>query len=137
MYSARCRERLYPDDGFTAYRTIETGNGDELDRINYTYDNSTKNVVQRWRGPITGDAKVEWDNYFQNGGTEDNIDSDYWSNDWWIYKGIILTQPPRCFLPATVLQTQYHTAFYPSSRLAHYAVVIILLVEDVRAVDVC
>ena len=89
MYSARCRERLYPDDGFTAYRTIETGNGDELDRINYTYDNSTKNVVQRWRGPITGDAKVEWDNYFQNGGTEDNIDSDYWSNDWWIYKGII------------------------------------------------
>ena len=89
MYSARCRERLYPDDGFTAYRTIETGNGDELDRINYTYDNSTKNGVQRWRGPITGDAKVEWDNYFQNGGTEDDIDTDYWSNDWWIYKGII------------------------------------------------
>ena len=87
--SARCRERLYSDDGFTAYRTIETGNGDELDRINYTYDNSTKNVVQRWRGPITGDAKVEWDNYFQNGGTEDDIDTDYWSNDWWIYKGII------------------------------------------------
>ena len=48
--SARCRERLYPDDGFTAYRTIETGNGDEVDRINYTYDNSTKNVVQNGVG---------------------------------------------------------------------------------------
>ncbi len=88
-----CNERLYPSTGLLAYRTIGFSDGNELDRINYSYSPATKNVEYRWRGPLTDAAQGEWNSYIQNGGSEYVIREGSWSADWLCNDNIALPKP--------------------------------------------
>jgi len=85
--------RRYPSSGLLAYLSIVDSYGEELDRENYTYHPTSKNVDLRWRGAIAGNIMDEWYSHLNNGRSEYEIDDNDWSDDWEIHDNVVLPYP--------------------------------------------